>query len=148
MENIPWIEKYRPNTMNDIAYHSDIKNSINDMIQKGTLMNMIFVGNMGSGKSSTARVIGRKIYGDQDSLMTMKLNASDQRGVNEIREVIDSFASATFNSSKIRMVILDEADAMTTDAQLILSQLIDKYNKKLVFCIICNYIRKIHKSIK
>jgi len=148
MENIPWIEKYRPHTFNDITFHCEIKKNINHMIKTGKLMNMIFVGNMGSGKSSTARVISKEMYGDQEYLMTQKLNASDQRGVNEIRERIDNFASASFNVSKIRMVILDEADAMTIDAQLILSQLIDKYKNKLVFCIICNYIRKIHSSIK
>jgi replication factor C subunit 3/5 len=146
--NLPWIEKYRPETFNDISHHEEIIKSIENMIDNNNLMNMIFVGNMGSGKSSTSRVISRKLYGAQESLMTMKLNASDQRGINEIRDLVDNFASRSFNKNIVRMIILDEADAMTIDAQLVLSQLIDKYKTKIVFCVICNYIRKIHSNIK
>jgi replication factor C subunit 3/5 len=148
MNNLPWIEKYRPETFKDISHHEEILKSITNMIDNNNLMNMIFVGNMGSGKSSTSRVISKKLYGSQESLMTMKLNASDQRGINEIRELIDNFASRSFNKNVIRMIILDEADAMTIDAQLVLSQLIDKYKTKIIFCVICNYIRKIHSNIK
>lgn len=148
MSNLPWIEKYRPEIFQDISHHEEILKSICNMIDNNNLMNMIFVGNMGSGKSSTSRVISKKLYGKKEALMTMKLNASDQRGINEIRELIDNFASRSFDKSAVRMIILDEADAMTIDAQLVLSQLIDKYKTKIIFCVICNYIRKIHSNIK
>lgn len=148
MNSQPWIEKYRPETFKDITHHDEILTNIANMIENKNLMNMIFVGNMGSGKSSTSRVISKKLYGNKDYLMTLKMNASDQRGINEIRDTIEKFASASFDHSQVRMIILDEADAMTIDAQLVLSQLIDKYKNKLIFCIICNYIRKIHQNIK
>jgi replication factor C subunit 3/5 len=148
MLDLPWIEKYRPDTFDDISHHQTIINSIEKMIETKTMMNMIFVGNMGSGKSSTARVISKKLYGDRQNLLTLKLNASDQRGINEIRTIVDEFASKSFDNTIVRMIILDEADAMTIDAQLVLSQLIDKYKHKIIFCVICNYIRKIHLNIK
>lgn len=146
--SIPWIEKYRPNTFNELAHHTQIKKTLENMITNNNMMNVIFVGNMGSGKSSTARVISKKLFGTKENMMCMKLNASDQRGVNEIRDTIEKFASSSFDNTKTRMIILDEADAMTLDAQIVLSQLMDKYSKKLFFCVICNYIRKIHYTIK
>ncbi len=148
MELIPWVKKYHPNEPDNISGHKNILQIINNMIEQDNVMNMILVGTMGVGKSSIAKCISNKLYGNKSSIMTLKMNASDKRCIGDIRVKIQNFASTSFENNKKRFIILDEADSMTLDAQLALRKIMDQYTNKVNFCIICNYIRKIHFALK
>ncbi len=143
--SVPWVKAYRPTSLEQVAEHKDTITVIDNMIQQDALMNLIFIGPMGVGKSSIAAIISEKLYGTNASMMTLRLNASDSRGINDIRQIIQKFSEVFYE--KRRLIILDEADSMTLDAQLALRKIMDNNNKRVNFCLICNYIRKIHPAI-
>ena len=118
------------------------------MIENNCLTHLLFNGERGTGKSSTISTLINELYGSQQNIMTLKLNASNHRGIDVVRQEIKSFVTTRMMfSNKPKLVILDEADAMTMDAQLALRRIMDKYSNNAKFCIICNYIRKIHPAI-
>lgn len=141
----PWVKTYKPTNFNKVVEHNETINIIDKLIQNNSMMNLIFYGPMGVGKSSIASIISNKLYGKDSSMMTLRLNASDSRGINDIRVIIQKFAEVYYE--KKRLIILDEADSMTLDAQLALRKIIDNNNKRVHFCLICNYIGKIHPAI-
>jgi len=111
---------------------------------------MLFYGPPGTGKTSTILACARRIYGDKFRGMTLELNASDDRGIDVVREQIKSFASskAMFGTDCYKLIILDEADAMTQVAQNALRRVIEKHTRNVRFCIICNYVGKIIPAIQ
>jgi len=147
---LPWIEKYRPKEINDILAHKDIINTINKFIESEMLPHLLFYGPPGTGKTSTILACARKMYGEHYAPMIIHLNASDERGIDVVRCRIKDFAttSSIFGQKKPKLVILDEADSMTEDAQLALRQIIVKYTSNARFCIICNYVGKIIPSLQ
>lgn len=145
----PWIEKYRPSNFKDIKGQNLVKNTIYHMVKKGILPNLIFHGSPGTGKTSFIFSLAKLIFGDQIDNLVLELNASDDRGINVIRDEIKDFTSKdNLFGSGLKLVILDEADAMTQEAQLALIYLMEKYSEKVRFCLICNYYYKILDSIK
>lgn len=145
----PWIEKYRPTHLSQVKGQTLVKETILNMVKKGFFPNMIFHGSPGTGKTSFIFSLANLIYGNNIETLTLELNASDDRGINVIREEIKDFTSkSTLFTKGLKLVILDEADAMTTEAQLALRYLIEKYKNKVRFCLICNYYYKIIDSIK
>ena len=146
---LPWVEKYRPISLDDIESHTDILRTIKLYIKNGSIPHMLFYGPPGTGKTTTILACARKLYGDSFRIMTLELNASDDRGINMVRNRIDTFAS-TYGFSEInsqKLIILDEADAMTNEAQHALQKIMDMYSDTTQFCIICNYISKIVPEI-
>ncbi len=118
------------------------------MIENNCLTHLLFNGKKGLGKTSLIQTILNELYGSQQNIMTLKLNASNHRGIDVVRNEIKAFVTSRMMfSTKPKLVILDEADAMTMDAQLALRRIMDKYSSNAKFCIICNYIRKIHPAI-
>lgn len=118
------------------------------MIDNNCLTHLLFNGEKGTGKTSLIQTILNELYGSQQNIMTLKLNASNHRGIDVVRNEIKAFVTSRMMfSTKPKLVILDEADAMTMDAQLALRRIMDKYSNNAKFCIICNYIRKIHPAI-
>ena len=145
---IPLTEKYRPKNLNEIISHDNIINSITNMIDNNCLPHLLFYGQPGTGKTSTILAILNKLY-DNNSLMYLKLNASDDRGINVVRNQIKNFSETkSFFSNNYKFIILDEADYMTIDAQLSLRRIIEEYHNNIRFCIICNYLYKIIPEIK
>lgn len=143
-----WVDKYRPTELNDIISHDHILKIIQNMIENNCIPHLLLNGNKGTGKTSTIQTLITKLYGKEHNIMTLKLNASNHRGIEVVRKEIKSFVTSRMMfSTKPKLVILDEADAMTMDAQLALRRIMDRYNKNAKFCIICNYIRKIHPAI-
>uniref|UniRef100_A0A6C0BLN9 AAA+ ATPase domain-containing protein n=1 Tax=viral metagenome TaxID=1070528 RepID=A0A6C0BLN9_9ZZZZ len=138
---LPWIEKYRPVTLNDVIDHQEKINTLRSMIANNELTHLIFYGLSGTGKTSLIMACAREMYGDQYTKYILELNASDDRGIETVRVKIPNFVKST--SNKIRLVILDEVDAMTNDAQSALRRVIEKYSKSSRFCLICNNINKI-----
>jgi replication factor C subunit 3/5 len=148
--NLPWVEKYRPSTLSDLISHEEIISTISKFIDENQLPHLLFYGPPGTGKTSTILACARKLYtAQQFNSMVLELNASDDRGIGIVRGPILNFASTrTIFSGGFKLIILDEADAMTNDAQNALRRIIEKYTENVRFCIICNYLSKIIPAIQ
>lgn len=150
-DHVPWIEKYRPQTLDDLASHSDIKSTLEKFMKDGSLPHLLFHGPPGTGKTSTILACARKLYQPQQfGQMVLELNASDDRGIDIVRGQILNFASSRgmYSNSKFKLVILDEAEQMTSDAQSALRRIIEKYADNARFCLITNYLNKIIPAIQ
>ena len=148
--NLPWVEKYRPNALQELISHEDIIKTIRKFISQDKLPHLLFYGPPGTGKTSTILACAKEIYSPkQFNSMVLELNASDDRGINVVRNQILSFASTrTIFNSGYKLIILDEADAMTNDAQNALRRIIEKYTENVRFCMICNYLSKIIPALQ
>ncbi|KAI3654780.1 hypothetical protein MP228_000160 [Amoeboaphelidium protococcarum] len=148
-DSLPWIEKYRPQQLKDLVSHQDIISTINKFIDAGQLPHLLLYGPPGTGKTSTVLACARKMYGEDYRKMILELNASDDRGIDVVREQIITFASTKqiFNQG-VKLIILDEADSMTQPAQAALRRVMEKYTRNVRFCIICNYVSKIIPAIQ
>ncbi|KAJ1538787.1 Replication factor C (RF-C) subunit, partial [Nowakowskiella sp. JEL0078] len=147
--NLPWVEKYRPSTLDDLISHTDIISTITKFIDENKLPHLLFYGPPGTGKTSTVLACARRLYGNRLNSFVLEMNASDDRGIDAVREQIKNFASTkTVFSSGFKLIILDEADAMTQVAQAALRRIIEKYTRNVRFCIICNYVSKIIPAIQ
>eukprot|EP00033_Pygsuia_biforma_P004795 GCRY01005257.1.p1 GENE.GCRY01005257.1~~GCRY01005257.1.p1 ORF type:complete len:217 (+),score=23.75 GCRY01005257.1:254-904(+) len=148
-ETLMWVEKYRPSTFEEVLAHEDILKTIQNLIKANSLPHLLFYGPPGTGKTTTILALARELYGKNMRTMTLELNASDDRGIDVVREQIKDFASTRMMfSSGYKLVILDEADAMTKTAQAALRRVIEKYSKSTRFCLICNYSSKIIPAIQ
>ncbi|KAG5436973.1 hypothetical protein PCANB_001247 [Pneumocystis canis] len=145
---LPWVEKYRPEDLEEIVSHQDIIFTIEKFIKKNRVPHLLFYGPPGTGKTSTILACAKKIYGSKFRKQLLELNASDERGIDVVKEQIKNFAISNLNSSGFKLIILDEADAMTLAAQNALRRIIEKYTKNVRFCIICNYVNKISPAIQ
>ncbi|CAG8609600.1 12556_t:CDS:2, partial [Acaulospora morrowiae] len=147
--NLPWIEKYRPKTLEELVSHEEITSTIERFIENNRVPHLLFYGPPGTGKTTTILAFARKLYGQNWRNMTMELNASDDRGIDVVREEIKTYASmGRIFSTGFKLIILDEADSMTSSAQNALRRIIEKYTNNVRFCIICNYISKIIPAIQ
>ncbi|KAL4444574.1 hypothetical protein ABPG77_002391 [Micractinium sp. CCAP 211/92] len=146
---VPWSEKYRPRSLDEVAAHGDIIDTIKKLLHENQLPHLLFYGPPGTGKTSTILAIARQIYGPSVGNMTLELNASDDRGIAVVRNEIQDFASTrTIFASKFKLIILDECDAMTRDAQAALRRVMEKYTRNARFCLICNYVSKIIPALQ
>jgi len=149
-----WVSKYRPKTLHDIIGHDDIKKTLLISIENGNLPHLMFYGGSGTGKTSTSTALIHHLYGDNyDDLAdtVLELNASDENGINVVRDKIIKFAGMSINSEKkikFKIIILDEADAMTSEAQTALKKVMETTCDITRFIIICNYENKIIDAIK
>ncbi|XP_065566111.1 replication factor C subunit 5-like [Artemia franciscana] len=148
--NLPWVEKYRPSRLEDLISHEDIVKTIRKFIAEGRLPHLLLYGPPGTGKTSTILACAKELYSPSEmQSMVLELNASDDRGINTVRGPIMSFASTrTIFSKGFKLIILDEADAMTNDAQNALRRIIEKYTENVRFCLICNYMSKIIPALQ
>ncbi|POS83730.1 P-loop containing nucleoside triphosphate hydrolase protein, partial [Erysiphe pulchra] len=158
-DNLPWqvkVEKYRPDTLADLSGHQDILATVN----KFRLPHLLLYGPPGTGKTSTILALARQIYGSKNlRQMVLELNASDDRGIDVVREQIKTFAStkqifnmvpsstAASSVASYKLIILDEADAMTSTAQMALRRIMEKYTTNTRFCIIANYAHKLSPAL-
>ena len=148
MSNIPFVEKYRPTTLNDIVLDISNKEIFNNMVNKCIYPNLLMYGPPGTGKTTTIINFVNSIQPNTKSLV-LHLNASDERGIDTIRNQIAKFAvSKPLFAKGTKFIILDEVDYMTKSAQLALKHLIQQYHDSAVFCLICNYISKIEDVLK
>lgn len=148
---IPWVEKYRPKSLDELISHKDIITTINRFVSENRLPHLLLYGPPGTGKTSTILAVAKQMYTPkQFNSMVLELNASDDRGIGIVRGQILSFASTRtmFGSGGVKLVILDEADAMTQDAQNALRRVIEKFTENVRFCIICNYLSKIIPAVQ
>tara|TARA_Y100000389_G_scaffold143125_1_gene141251 strand:- start:7 stop:933 length:927 start_codon:yes stop_codon:yes gene_type:complete len=148
----PWVEKYRPDTLEDIVLDSTNKTIIKNIIENQTFPNLLFYGPPGTGKTTTIlnliRDYQKNTSGVNKSLV-IHLNASDERGIDTIRNVISEFTSTNgLFKNGIKFVILDEVDSMTKNAQLALKILIQKTRTSTRFCLITNYLSRVDVSLR
>ncbi|MDG7010480.1 MAG: replication factor C small subunit [Nitrososphaerota archaeon] len=137
-----WVEKYRPSSLAELVDHETIKRRLQALLQKKEqLPHLLFAGPPGSGKTATAVIIARLILGEQWRDYTLSLNASDERGIDVVRERIKTFARYTDRREGVpyRLVILDESDEMTADGQTALRRIMEEYSAHTRFILICNY---------
>jgi len=145
----PWIEKYRPTNLIKVKGQEKVIDTLKRMIDNGNLPNLIFHGPAGTGKTSLVVSLANYIYQDKINLMTLELNASDDRGIDIVREEIKDFAEKkNLFHSGLKLVILDEVDSMTIEAQYALRYIMEKFSKDTRFCLICNYFHKIIEPVK
>lgn len=149
-ENLPWIEKYRPSCFDDIVSQKNVLESLGKLIEKNSLSHMIFYGLPGTGKTTTILACAKKIYGSSHNSMVLELNGSDDRGIDIVRDKIKSFSNYSLSDNYVikKLVILDEVDAMTEDAQFALRHVMDMYIKTTRFCLICNYLTKLLPALQ
>lgn len=147
MSNIPWIEKYRPNKLDDVIGQNNSIKVIKKCLENGNLPNMLFYGPPGTGKTSTILACARELYGNNSRSMILEMNASDERCIEPVRKKILKFVEHKGLQNKIKLVILDETDAMTDDAQSILRGIMERYSQNVRFCLICNYLNKINPAL-
>lgn len=145
---IPWIEKYKPKSLE--TYKTDniqLQKYINNL---DNFKHCILYGKPGSGKTSFIEMIINNLYEKEDiPFCTLSLNASDERGINTVRDKIKIFSKTKmYKKYKFKIIILDEADSLTYEAQTALRRIIELYSKTTRFCFICNYSDKIIKPIK
>ncbi|KAK8858000.1 hypothetical protein M9Y10_013100 [Tritrichomonas musculus] len=147
--NLPWVERFRPQDVDDMISHDSARSTIKKLIEKNCLPHLLFYGPPGTGKTTMAHAIANKLYGKQKQQMVLELNASDDRGINIIREQVKRFASTRMifgNGHKL--IILDESDAMTNPAQAALRRVMEKYSSNVRFILICNYPEKLIPALR
>jgi len=147
-----WVEKYRPKCLEEITAQNNVINSLSKAIITKNLPHLIFYGPSGCGKTSTILALAKELFGKEYwSDRIIELNASDERGINIIREKIKMYAKKSIKyNDKIppwKIIILDEADTMTSDSQFALRRIMEEYSRITRFCIICNYHDKIIEPI-
>jgi replication factor C subunit 3/5 len=150
-DTTPWIEKYRPQTLDGIISHNHIIGVLKKFISNNKLPHMLFYGPPGTGKTSVITSCAKELYGEDYNMMVVEINASEERGIEIVRNRITRFASLKSfckNNNLFKLIILDEADAMTLDAQASLRKVIEKYTYNVRFCLVCNYIKKINSAIQ
>lgn len=149
---IPWVEKYRPTDFQNIVLNVENKTIFKNIFLKNYMPNLLFYGPPGTGKTTTIiNLINeyQRNNNQENKGLMIHLNASDERGIDIIRNQINNFVnSKTMFSNGIKFVILDEIDYMTKNAQQALKYLLQEYQENIRFCLICNYISKIDDSLQ
>lgn len=156
-DSIPWVEKHRPRKLEDLSQEQNLIELFKNNIKTGHMTHYLFYGPPGTGKTSAILAMGREIFKEHFSSRVIEFNASDDRGINAVRDKITTEAKKHvgeivmedgYKIPPYKIIILDEADSMTDEAQDALRVIIEQYSTVTRFCFICNYITKITDAIK
>jgi replication factor C small subunit len=139
-----FIEKYRPKDFEDIKGQDHVVNRIRALVEQGNMLHLLFSGPAGVGKTSLALVIAKKLYGDLWKENFLELNASDERGIDVIRNKVKDFArTKAMRDIPFKIIYLDECDSLTKEAQHALRRIMENYSNICRFILSCNYSSKI-----
>lgn len=153
--NVPWVEKYRPMKVDEVSHQEEVVRAMKKCTERKNLPHLLFYGPPGTGKTSLILAVAKELYGVTNYRdRVLELNASDERGIDVIRNKVKKFAQFAVSGNQkhegtgeplppFKIIILDEADSLTKDAQAALRRIIENYTKVTRFCIICNYISRI-----
>ncbi|KAI9770233.1 MAG: Subunit of heteropentameric Replication factor C (RF-C) [Geoglossum simile] len=152
----PWVEKYRPKSLKDVTAQDHTITVLERTLQSSNLPHMLFYGPPGTGKTSTILALAKELYGPElIKSRVLELNASDERGISIVRQKVKDFArmqlshppSAAYRERypcpPYKIIVLDEADSMTQDAQSALRRTMETFSKITRFCLVCNYVTRI-----
>eukprot|EP00339_Tiarina_fusa_P026971 CAMPEP_0117019968 /NCGR_PEP_ID=MMETSP0472-20121206/15239_1 /TAXON_ID=693140 ORGANISM="Tiarina fusus, Strain LIS" /NCGR_SAMPLE_ID=MMETSP0472 /ASSEMBLY_ACC=CAM_ASM_000603 /LENGTH=339 /DNA_ID=CAMNT_0004725049 /DNA_START=112 /DNA_END=1131 /DNA_ORIENTATION=+ len=147
---VPWIEKYRPQKLEDVVGNEETLIRLQSIAKDGNLPNLILCGPPGTGKTTSVHALARELLGSAYKDGVLELNASDARGIDVVRNRIKSFAmnKVTLPPGRHKIIILDEADSMTTSAQQALRRTMEVYSNSTRFCLACNISTKIIEAIQ
>ena len=147
--DLPWVEKYRPERLSEVVGQEEITKRLEAYVKAKNMPSMIFAGRAGIGKTASALALAHELYKKDVSRNLLELNASDERGIDIIRGKIKDFAATLpFGDAPFKIIFLDEADALTRDAQQALRRTMEKYARTCRFILSCNYSSKIIEPIQ
>jgi replication factor C small subunit len=149
MESTIWTEKYRPKTFEEIKGQGAIIEKIRAFVAQKNMPHLMFSGPAGVGKSTTAIVIARQLFGEEYKMNFLELNASDERGIDVVRNKVKDFArTRAMGNMPFKIIFLDESDALTKEAQQALRRTMENYTATTRFILSCNYSSKIIDPIQ
>jgi len=148
--SIPWVEKYRPRVLDDVVGNGDTISRLKVIAKDGNVPHLIISGMPGIGKTTSIHCLAHQLLGDAYKEGVLELNASDERGIDVVRNKIKAFAQkkVTLPAGRHKIVILDEADSMTAGAQQALRRTMEIYSNTTRFCLACNMSNKIIEPIQ
>ncbi|VVB66774.1 Replication factor C small subunit [Candidatus Gugararchaeum adminiculabundum] len=146
---MPWTEKYRPKNLSDVIGQKEITEHLRAFVKAKNMPNMLFAGPPGIGKTTATIALARELFGDQYKDAILEMNASDERGIDIVRGKIKDFArTVSLASVPFKLIFLDEADALTSDAQHALRRTMEVYVQNTRFILSCNYSSKIIEPLQ
>lgn len=149
MEAALWTEKYRPKSLDRIEDQEEIVSRLKEFVKSGTMPHCLFAGPPGTGKTTAALCLAHDLFGSRFQDVFMELNASDERGIDVVRTTVKEFARmASLSSVPFKILVLDEADNMTGDAQHALRRTMEKFTDTCRFILCCNYSGRIIEPIQ
>ena len=149
MEAALWTEKYRPKHLSEIIDQEEIVSRLQEFVKRATMPHCLFAGPPGTGKTTAALSLAHDLFGERFQDVFMELNASDERGIDVVRTTVKEFARmASLSSVPFKILVLDEADNMTGDAQAALRRTMEKYTETCRFVLCCNYSGRIIEPIQ